>query len=66
MKKFLLFVSVCMLTFGQVLAQSQVISGTVLNVADDEPIIGASVQVKGTTRGTITDSSSSRRSRMLC
>jgi len=55
MKKFLLFMSVCMLTFGQVLAQSQTISGTVLNVADDEPIIGASVQVKGTTRGTITD-----------
>ena len=55
MKKFLLFMSVCMLTFGQVLAQSQTISGTVLNVADDEPIIGASVQVKGSTRGTITD-----------
>ena len=55
MKKFLLFMSVCMLTFGQVLAQSQTISGTVLNAADDEPVIGASVQVKGTSRGTITD-----------
>lgn len=37
------------------MAQSQTISGTVLNAADDEPIIGASVQVKGTSKGTITD-----------
>lgn len=55
MKKFLLVVSVCFIAFGQVLAQSQTISGTVLNAADDEPIIGASVQVKGTSKGTITD-----------
>ena len=47
--------SVCFIAFGQVLAQSQTISGTVLNAADDEPIIGASVQVKGTSKGTITD-----------
>lgn len=55
MKKFLLLLSVCFIAFGQVLAQSQTISGTVLNAADDEPIIGASVQVKGTSKGTITD-----------
>lgn len=55
MKKFLLVLSVCFIAFGQVLAQSQSISGTVLNAADDEPIIGASVQVKGTSKGTITD-----------
>lgn len=55
MKKFLLVLSVCFIAFGQVLAQSQTISGTVLNAADDEPIIGASVQVKGTSKGTITD-----------
>ena len=55
MKKFLLVLSVCFIAFGQVLAQSQTISGTVLNAADDEPVIGASVQVKGTSKGTITD-----------
>ena len=55
MKKFLLALFVCILTFGQVLAESQKISGTVLNAADEEPVIGASVQVKGTSKGTITD-----------
>ena len=55
MKRFLLLLSVCMLTFGQVWAQSQTIRGTVLNAADDEPIVGASVQAKGTSNGTITD-----------
>ena len=55
MKKSLLFLSALLLAFGQVWAQSQTISGTVLNAADDEPVIGASVQVKGTSKGTITD-----------
>ena len=47
--------SVCLLTFGQVWAQSQTIKGKVLSAADDEPVIGASVSVKGTSKGTITD-----------
>ncbi len=55
MKKFLLFLSVLFISVGQVWAQSQTIHGTVLNAADDEPVIGASVQVKGTVKGTITD-----------
>ncbi len=55
MKKCLLFLSVLFIAIGQVWAQSQTISGTVLNAADDEPVIGASVQVKGTSRGTITN-----------
>jgi len=55
MKRFLLILSVCMLTFGQVMAQSQTITGKVLSAGDNEPIIGASVQVKGTQKGTITD-----------
>ncbi|MBQ7531477.1 MAG: TonB-dependent receptor [Paludibacteraceae bacterium] len=55
MKKVLLFLSVLLLAIGQVWAQSQTIKGTVLNAADEEPIIGASVQVKGTVKGTITD-----------
>ena len=55
MKRFLLLLSVCVITLGQVLAQSQTVSGTVLNAADGEPVIGASVQIKGSTKGTITD-----------
>ncbi len=55
MKRFLLFLSLLAIAVGQVLAESQTISGTVLNAADEEPVIGASVQVKGSSKGTITD-----------
>lgn len=55
MKKFLLILFSCVLAIGQMLAESQTISGTVLNAADDQPVIGASVQLKGTVKGTITD-----------
>ena len=55
MKKFLLLLSVCFLTLGQVWAQSQTVNGTVLSATDDEPVVGASVMVKGTSQGTITD-----------
>ena len=55
MKKNLLLLFVSLFAFGQVWAQSQTISGKVLNAADDEPVIGASVQAKGTSKGTITD-----------
>ena len=39
---------------GLVNAQSKSVSGKVLSVEDGQPIIGASVMVKGTTTGTIT------------
>ena len=55
MKKFLLVFSVCILTIGEVFAKPQLVSGKVINDADEEPIIGAAVQAKGTTKGTITD-----------
>ncbi len=55
MKRLLLLLSAGILLFGQVWAQAQTITGTVLNAADGEPVIGASVQVQGTTKGTITD-----------
>ena len=55
MKKSLLFLSALLLAFGQVWAQSQTVSGTVRSAEDGQPIIGASVQVKGTSKGTITD-----------
>ena len=44
-----------MIAIGQVWADAQTIHGTVLNAADGEPVIGASVQAKGTSKGTITD-----------
>ena len=40
---------------GLVNAQSRTVSGKVLSAEDGEPIIGATVMVKGTTAGTITD-----------
>jgi len=35
--------------------QASTISGTVTDLSDGEPLIGASVIIKGTTTGTITD-----------
>ena len=40
---------------GLVNAQSKSVSGKVLSAEDGQPVIGASVMVKGTTTGTITD-----------
>ena len=37
------------------MAQSMTVSGTVIGADDNEPLIGVSVQVEGTSRGTITD-----------
>lgn len=55
MRKFLLVLSVCILTFGQVLGQSQTITGKVISAVDNEGIPGASITVLGTSRGTVTD-----------
>ena len=55
MKRFLLVLSVCLVTLGQVWAQNQTFKGKVLSAADNEPIVGASISVLGTSRGTITD-----------
>ena len=55
MKNSLLSMFVCLLAFGQVCAQTQTIKGKVLNATDSEPIVGASVSLQGTSRGTITD-----------
>lgn len=55
MKRFLLMLSVCFLAFGQVLAQSQTITGKVVSAIDGEGIPGASISVLGTSRGTISN-----------
>ena len=40
---------------GLVTAQTQRVTGVVISDEDGQPVIGASVQVKGTQQGTITD-----------
>lgn len=52
----LLFLFACLFTIsvGVMSAQSAV-NGTVVSAEDGEPIIGASIMVKGTTQGTISD-----------
>ncbi len=53
MKRFTLLLT-AFLTFGVGLALADV-KGTVVSGENDEPVIGASIVVKGTTNGTITD-----------
>lgn len=53
----LLFLLACffLASVGLVSAQSRTITGKVISADDGEPIIGASVSVKGTTTGTVTN-----------
>lgn len=53
----LLFLLACffLASVGLVSAQSRTIAGKVISADDGEPIIGASVSVKGTTTGTVTN-----------
>ena len=55
MKK-LTFLFLCLVIgIGLATAQTRQITGTVISAEDDQPVIGASVVVKGTTTGTVTD-----------
>lgn len=51
----LLVAGLFMLCASAVYGQSRTISGTVVTSSDNEPVIGASILVKGTTNGTISD-----------
>ena len=55
MKKLTLAMLFLFVGIGMVLAQTRKVTGTVISAEDDAPIIGASVIVKGTTTGTVTD-----------
>ena len=56
MRKLTFFIAcLFMIGVGLVNAQSKSVSGKVLSAEDGQPVIGASVVVKGTTDGTITD-----------
>ncbi|MDR2805285.1 MAG: TonB-dependent receptor [Dysgonamonadaceae bacterium] len=54
MKKILFFFTLCLLSWT-VSAQTNPIKGVVLSSVDEEPLIGVSVLVKGTTNGAATD-----------
>lgn len=56
MKKRLTYLLLCLITsIGLVTAQTTKITGTVISAEDNEPVIGASLVVKGTTIGTVTN-----------
>lgn len=55
MKKTFLISFLLALCFFQANAQERKISGTITSSDNDEPLIGASVIIKGTTDGTVTD-----------
>lgn len=52
----ILFCSQCMLWgVPMTMSAQKVVTGTVMDAEADEPLIGANVLIKGTTRGTVTD-----------
>ena len=56
MKRKLMLLLACLFVgIGLVTAQTQKITGVVMSEEDGQPVVGASVLVKGTTLGTITD-----------
>ncbi|MDR0430427.1 MAG: SusC/RagA family TonB-linked outer membrane protein [Tannerellaceae bacterium] len=55
MKKLTYLLLCLFLGIGLVTAQTTQVTGTVISADDGEPIIGASIIVKGTTTGTVTD-----------
>ena len=55
MKKLTFLFLFLVLGIGLATAQTKEVSGTVISAEDAMPVIGASVVVKGTTTGTVTD-----------
>lgn len=56
MRRKMMFLLTCLLLgVGLMAAQTKTASGTVKSGEDGQPIVGASIAVKGTTIGTITD-----------
>ena len=53
--KLFMLLSFLFMSMGYVFAQTRTIEGVVISAEDNEPVIGASVIVKGTTVGASTD-----------
>ena len=54
-RKLMLLLTFLFVGIGLVTAQTQRVTGVVTSEEDGEPVVGASVLVKGTSVGTITD-----------
>lgn len=54
-KKVLAFLLLFCLSLGVTIAQISKVTGVVISEEDDSPIVGASILVKGTTVGALTD-----------
>lgn len=55
MKKRLLLLVIALISFMNVMAQTRVLTGTVVDQDDNSPLVGASVKVQGTANGTSVD-----------
>lgn len=54
-KKSKVFFALLCLSIGITMAQVSKVTGVVISAEDNEPIMGASILIKGTSLGTITD-----------
>lgn len=54
-KRFVATLAFLLIAIGWMMAQNSPIKGVVISAEDNEPVIGASVLIKGTTIGTVTD-----------
>ena len=54
-KRLQTLLAILCITIGYAMAQTTTVTGTVISGEDNEPVIGATVLVKGTTQGAITD-----------
>ena len=54
-RKLMLFWTFLCMSIGLMMAQNSTVTGIVTSEEDGEPVVGASVSVVGTSRGTITD-----------
>ena len=55
MKRLTYLLFCLLISIGMATAQTMKVTGTVISAEDNEPVIGASIVVKGTTVGTVTD-----------
>ena len=60
----MLVLLMAVVSLGMVNAQAITVSGTVTDAKDGTPLVGCSVQIKGTTKGTVTNMNGRTRYRL--